>query len=166
MSANIKQSVLDLVGKTPLLMLQKLSQSCLATVYVKCEMLNPSGSVKDRAALAMIEAAETEGLIDKEEEPVEVEDADQNKEEEPEEKKDVAVNKLFDILRKGGKKDGGSGKIGETVSEDDIIGDGGVVDDTSSDVVAINKHVSTHRWFQLDQVTWSSVLSNTVDNTQ
>ena len=65
----------------------------------------------------------TEGLIEKEEEPVEAEDAIQNKEEEPEEKKDVAVNKLFDILRKGGKKDSGSGKIGETVSEDDIIGD-------------------------------------------
>ena len=65
----------------------------------------------------------TEGLIEKEEQPVEAEDASQDKDEEPEEKKDVAVNKLFDILRKGGKKDSGTGKIGETVSEDDIIGD-------------------------------------------
>ena len=64
MNTNIKHSILELVGKTPLLMLPKLNQSCLATIYAKCEMFNPSGSVKDRAALAMIEAAETEGLID------------------------------------------------------------------------------------------------------
>ena len=62
-----------------------------------------------------------DGLIEKdvpqEEEPIE------DEKEEQDEKKDVAVNKLFDILRKGGKKDSGSGKIGESVSEDDIIGD-------------------------------------------
>ena len=62
-----------------------------------------------------------DGLIEQdtpqEEKPVEEE------KEEQDEKKDVAVNKLFDILRKGGKKDSGSGKIGESVSEDDIIGD-------------------------------------------
>ena len=62
-----------------------------------------------------------DGLIEKdvpqEEEPI------KDEKEEQDEKKDVAVNKLFDILRKGGKKDSGSGKIGESVSEDDIIGD-------------------------------------------
>ena len=62
-----------------------------------------------------------DGLIEQdmpeEEKPIEEE------KEEQDEKKDVAVNKLFDILRKGGKKDSGSGKIGESVSEDDIIGD-------------------------------------------
>ena len=64
-----------------------------------------------------------DGLIDQDQEPVEEPHLEEIKEEEPEEKKDVAVNKLFDILRKGGKKDSGSGKIGENVSEDDIIGD-------------------------------------------
>ena len=63
-----------------------------------------------------------DGLIDSEN-PAGDEPVEEKKEDEPEEKKDVAVNKLFDILRKGGKKDSGSGKIGETVSEDDIIGD-------------------------------------------
>ena len=62
-----------------------------------------------------------DGLIKNEEEPEEEVATEETKEEAPDEKKDVAVNKLFDILRKGGKKD--SGKIGETVSEDDIIGD-------------------------------------------
>ena len=65
-----------------------------------------------------------DGLIDKEEPEEEIiEEENQEEEEEQEEKKDVAVNKLFDILRKGGKKEGSSGKIGEAVSEDDIIGD-------------------------------------------
>ena len=61
-----------------------------------------------------------DGLIKNEEEPEEEVATEETKEEAPDEKKDVAVNKLFDILRKGGKKD--SGKIGD-VSEDDVIGD-------------------------------------------
>ena len=62
-----------------------------------------------------------DGLIEQDA-PQEEKLVDEEKEEQ-DEKKDVAVNKLFDILRKGGKKDSGSGKIGESVSEDDIIGD-------------------------------------------
>ena len=90
-------------------------------------LLNMMSEKQEVVSLSIVEntigGKVTEGLIEKEEEPIEAEDGIQEKEEEPEEKKDVAVNKLFDILRKGGKKDSGSGKIGETVSEDDIIGD-------------------------------------------
>ena len=60
-----------------------------------------------------------DGLMDKEEPEEEIIEEKNQEEEEQEEKKDVAVNKLFDILRKSGKKEGRSGKIGEAVSEDD-----------------------------------------------
>ncbi|HVJ88179.1 MAG TPA: cysteine synthase A [Labilithrix sp.] len=55
-------SVLDLVGDTPMLRLQRVSASH-APVFAKLESKNPSGSVKDRPALAMIEAAEAEGKL-------------------------------------------------------------------------------------------------------
>jgi cysteine synthase A len=48
---------------TPLVRLRKLVGPEMADVLVKCEHLNPGGSVKDRAALAMIEAAEAEGRL-------------------------------------------------------------------------------------------------------
>lgn len=54
--------VLSLVGNTPLVRLGRLSGAG-ATVWGKCEMLNPGGSVKDRIALAMVEAAEARGEI-------------------------------------------------------------------------------------------------------
>ncbi|MGL4953068.1 MAG: cysteine synthase A [Culicoidibacterales bacterium] len=50
----------DLIGKTPMLQLTKLAEDS-ADIYVKLEYLNPGGSVKDRIALAMIEAAERTG---------------------------------------------------------------------------------------------------------
>ena len=88
-------------------------------------LLNMMSEKEEVVSLAIVEntigGKVPDGLIEKEEEPEEEVTTEEEKEE-PEEKKDVAVNKLFDILRKGGKKEG-SGKIGETVSEDDVIGD-------------------------------------------
>lgn len=56
-------SILARIGNTPLVRLARRAGPGLATVLVKCEQLNPGGSVKDRAALAMIEAAEAEGRL-------------------------------------------------------------------------------------------------------
>lgn len=56
-------SILSVVGKTPLVRLNKITKAISATVYGKCEFLNPGGSVKDRAALEMIEDAEKEGRL-------------------------------------------------------------------------------------------------------
>jgi cysteine synthase len=59
--------LLELIGNTPLVHLRRLPQNLAgpdaAEVWVKCEQFNPGGSVKDRIALAMIEAAEREGRI-------------------------------------------------------------------------------------------------------
>ena len=59
----IADSLLDLIGDTPLLRLNRVTEGLSCTVAVKMEMLNPGGSVKDRPALTMIEAAEREGLL-------------------------------------------------------------------------------------------------------
>lgn len=56
-------SVLDLIGKTPLVKLSKVTDGVKATVLVKLEYLNPGGSVKDRIALKMIEEAEKQGHL-------------------------------------------------------------------------------------------------------
>jgi len=61
--AGIAGSVLELVGRTPLVRLAKLSPPGGATVVGKLESKNPGGSVKDRPALAMIEAAEASGAV-------------------------------------------------------------------------------------------------------
>ncbi len=63
MSAPVVESVLDLVGETPVVQLRKLSPEGGATIWGKCEHLNPGGSVKDRICLAMIEAAEADGRL-------------------------------------------------------------------------------------------------------
>ena len=62
MTAKIHSSILDLIGKTPLVRVSKLNKG-KADVIAKLEAFNPSGSVKDRAAIAMIEAAEKDGKI-------------------------------------------------------------------------------------------------------
>jgi cystathionine beta-synthase len=59
----IADSLLDLVGDTPLLRLNRVAEGLACTVAAKLEMLNPGGSVKDRPALAMIEHAEREGAL-------------------------------------------------------------------------------------------------------
>jgi cysteine synthase A len=59
----VAESVLDLVGNTPLVRLNRVVPPDSATVYAKIESQNPGGSVKDRIALAMIEAAEASGEL-------------------------------------------------------------------------------------------------------
>jgi len=61
---NIADRISDLVGKTPLLRLNRLTAGLKANVLVKLESRNPSFSVKDRLALALINDAELKGLID------------------------------------------------------------------------------------------------------
>src|SRR4026207_835421 len=57
------KTLLDLIGGTPIVRLQRLGGPEHAEVWAKCEQYNPGGSVKDRIALAMIDAAEKAGLI-------------------------------------------------------------------------------------------------------
>src|SRR5438128_10253813 len=59
----LRVSILDAIGNTPLVRLQSCVPSNGAEVWVKLEYLNPSGSMKDRMALAMIEGAERDGLL-------------------------------------------------------------------------------------------------------
>ena len=61
--SKIADTVLDLVGNTPLVRLNKLVQPGMAEVLGKMENLNPAGSVKDRIALNMVEVAEREGRL-------------------------------------------------------------------------------------------------------
>jgi cystathionine beta-synthase len=56
-------SVLDLIGNTPLVKLNRVTDSIAATVLVKVEYLNPGGSSKDRIAVKIIDAAEREGKL-------------------------------------------------------------------------------------------------------
>jgi cystathionine beta-synthase len=56
-------SVLDLVGSTPIVRLDRISRDVPGTILAKLEYLNPGGSVKDRIGLAMIEAAERDGRL-------------------------------------------------------------------------------------------------------
>src|SRR5687768_3649767 len=57
------EHVADLVGNTPLVRLGRVGEGIAATVLAKVEYFNPGGSVKDRIALRMIEAAETAGEL-------------------------------------------------------------------------------------------------------
>ena len=59
----IYNNMLEMIGKTPILKLSNLVDENSAEVYIKLEKLNPGGSVKDRAALGMIENAEKLGLL-------------------------------------------------------------------------------------------------------
>ena len=63
MARGAAESILDLIGQTPLLHLSRFAQPPLADVYAKLEWMNPGGSVKDRAALGMILDAEEKGLL-------------------------------------------------------------------------------------------------------
>lgn len=61
--ANIANSITELIGKTPIVKLNRLVDENSAEVYLKLEYFNPGSSVKDRIALAMIEAAEEKGIL-------------------------------------------------------------------------------------------------------
>ena len=59
----IHNTILECIGRTPLVRLARVGADCLATLVGKVEMLNPGGSVKDRIGLAMIDAAERAGTL-------------------------------------------------------------------------------------------------------
>ncbi len=56
-------NILEAIGHTPLVKLNRLTRGTKARVYAKCEFLNPGGSVKDRIGIAMVEDAERKGLL-------------------------------------------------------------------------------------------------------
>ncbi len=56
-------NIIESIGKTPLVELQKITAGCNARVFLKAEFFNPLASVKDRIGAAMIEAAEEDGLL-------------------------------------------------------------------------------------------------------
>jgi len=58
-------SIIETIGKTPLVKLNRITENIKPNVFVKLESFNPGGSVKDRIALSMILKAEEEGIIDK-----------------------------------------------------------------------------------------------------
>ncbi|MCC9089246.1 MULTISPECIES: cysteine synthase A [Bacillus] len=61
----VAQNIAELIGDTPLVKLQRLQPDNAAAVYLKLELFNPSGSVKDRAAYNMIVEAERQGKLTK-----------------------------------------------------------------------------------------------------
>src|SRR5947209_11911414 len=64
-AANLRvaENITELVGATPMLHLRRLVPAGAADVYAKLEYMNPGGSVKDRAAIGMIEQAERSGKL-------------------------------------------------------------------------------------------------------
>jgi cysteine synthase A len=64
-AARIGREAADVVGNTPLVALERLAEEVGAEVWAKLEYFNPAGSVKDRIGVAMIDAAEAEGQIER-----------------------------------------------------------------------------------------------------
>ena len=60
---DIRNSILECIGNTPMVRLNRVAKGVSANIMVKCEFLNPSGSMKDRMALKMIESAENQGKL-------------------------------------------------------------------------------------------------------
>src|SRR5581483_645833 len=63
--AHIYSNIVETVGRTPLVRLNKVAAGTGAEVLLKCEFFNPLGSVKDRIGMAMIEDAERRGILKK-----------------------------------------------------------------------------------------------------
>src|SRR5205809_2845122 len=61
----IYNNIVETVGRTPLVRLNKVTQGVDATILLKCEFFNPLGSVKDRIGMSMIEDAEQRGVLAK-----------------------------------------------------------------------------------------------------
>src|ERR671925_2154826 len=61
----IYNNIVETVGRTPLVKLNRVVNDVPASILLKCEFFNPLGSVKDRIGMSMIEAAEKKGLINK-----------------------------------------------------------------------------------------------------
>jgi cysteine synthase A len=61
----IYNNIVETIGHTPLVKLNRISEGLAATIAVKCEFFNPLGSVKDRIGMAMIEDAESRGVLNK-----------------------------------------------------------------------------------------------------
>ncbi len=57
------ENILEVIGHTPLIRLNRIARGVKGKVYAKCDYLNPGGSVKDRIGIAMIEEAEARGLL-------------------------------------------------------------------------------------------------------
>ncbi len=60
---DVRRNVLEAIGNTPIVKLNRVTKGLDSNVYIKLEYYNPAGSYKDRMALAMIEGAEREGLL-------------------------------------------------------------------------------------------------------
>src|SRR6187399_1052863 len=61
----IYNNIVETVGRTPLVRLNKVTAGVPATILLKCEFFNPLGSVKDRIGMSMIEDAERRGIVKK-----------------------------------------------------------------------------------------------------
>ena len=61
----MNEDILQTIGDTPLVRINRLNPNKNATIYAKLEGLNPTGSIKDRIALSMIQQAEKEGKLTK-----------------------------------------------------------------------------------------------------
>ena len=62
-NGTLYNNIVETVGRTPLVKLNRVTSGLEATIAIKCEFFNPLGSVKDRIGMAMIEAAEKDGII-------------------------------------------------------------------------------------------------------
>src|SRR5881397_3455107 len=65
MTGRIYNDIVETVGRTPLVRLNRVTNGVPATILLKCEFFNPLGSVKDRIGMSMIQAAEKAGLLKK-----------------------------------------------------------------------------------------------------
>jgi cysteine synthase A len=63
LQVGVKNGLDEAIGRTPLLKLRTLSKETGCNILAKAEFMNPGGSVKDRAALAIIQDAERKGLL-------------------------------------------------------------------------------------------------------